>query len=329
MSVKDSGREFVFVKASQGTDIADGCNHSLSGCPPSDHTDSNIQNALDAHLLVSPYHLAGDENGVLGDPIKEAQYFLDRAGNYVVNGNLPPALDLEGMYHLNGQQLSQWVRTWLQYIQNQKVGVTPIVYAARCDLESLDIDIQTYPLWIADWDCDGMSTPVAPSKCVAKSWPSWRFKQYNDGADDGGCGALCPGINGGVDLDSFNGDLSTLRALVNDHVTSAAQYTVIPNADPNGNIIPSIPQKVLSLGGVTFTASPATTLAATKSAVTMDAATGFVVDQWLVNGLAAQSSGTNFTLLNVTADTGVQVTFKPVPPGGFHCDTKRRGEWEH
>jgi hypothetical protein len=63
---------------------------------------------------------------------------------------------------------------------------------------------------------------------------------------------------------------------------------------------------------VTFTASPATQSAATKSPAPKDETT-YIVDQWLVNGIPAQDGGTNFTLLNVTADTEVQVTFKPAP----------------
>ncbi len=90
-------------------------------------------------------------------------------------------------------------------------------------------------------------------------------------------------------------------------------YMVTPSTDSTGNISPSTPQTVPTLGGVTFTASPATISAATKSAVIMEATTSYVVDQWLVNGLPAQSGGTNFTLLNVTADTAVQVTFKSAP----------------
>jgi len=90
-------------------------------------------------------------------------------------------------------------------------------------------------------------------------------------------------------------------------------HTVTPTSIANGNISPSTPQTVPTLECVIFTASPATISAGTKSAVTMDATTGYVVDQWLVNGIPAQSGGTNFTLFNVTADTMVQVTFKPSP----------------
>jgi hypothetical protein len=68
---------------------------------------------------------------------------------------------------------------------------------------------------------------------------------------------------------------------------------------------------------VIFTASPGSTLAAIQGAGKLAATTGYVVDQWLVNGLPAQSGGTNFTLLNVTADTAVQVTFKPAPPVSY------------
>ena len=37
---------------------------------------------------------------------------------------------------------------------------------------------------------------------------------------------------------------------------------------------------------------------------------GYAVDQWQTNNVAAQSGGTSFTLVNVTAHTAVQVTFQ-------------------
>ncbi len=94
-------------------------------------------------------------------------------------------------------------------------------------------------------------------------------------------------------------------------------HTVTPVAAANGTIYPNTPQTVPTLGGVTFTASPATISAAKKSAAATAATTTYVVDQWSVNGIPAQSGGTNFTLPNVTADTAVQVTFKPAPPVAY------------
>ena len=76
------------------------------------------------------------------------------------------------------------------------------------------------------------------------------------------------------------------------------RYTVTPSSGANGNISPNTPQTVPILGSVTFTAAPAT---------------AFVVDQWFVNGLAADLGDTSFALPNVSAPTEVQVTFKPAP----------------
>jgi len=206
-SVKASGKSFVFVKASEGTDIPDGCNHSLPGCPISDHTVENIQCATAAGLRVSPYHIASVNDSSSAGAIVEAQYFLSRIGNYIANGYLPPTLDLESMYGLNGSQLSAWVRAWLHYLQQQKPGVTPIIYTTRSVLLSLGSDLQSYPLWIADYTAfDPAATPCYQGTC----WPNWKFKQYRDG----GAGGTCSGVTGPVDIDSFNGDFNALNQLV-------------------------------------------------------------------------------------------------------------------
>jgi hypothetical protein len=83
-------------------------------------------------------------------------------------------------------------------------------------------------------------------------------------------------------------------------------YTVTPNAGANGGISPSAPQTVLSGGNILFTAIPAN---------------GYIVDQWLVNGLMVQSGGAGFTLRNVGADTSVQVTFKAALPAAYTITT--------
>ncbi len=90
-------------------------------------------------------------------------------------------------------------------------------------------------------------------------------------------------------------------------------HTVTPGAGNGGIISPATPQPVSTLGGVRFAASPATQSAATRSPGTLVTTSAYVVDQWLVNGIPAQTGGGTFMLLNVTADTAVQVTFKPAP----------------
>jgi len=72
--------------------------------------------------------------------------------------------------------------------------------------------------------------------------------------------------------------------------------TLTPQAGSDGAVTPSSPQQVEYGGTRTFLAAP-------------DA--GYAVDTWTVDGTAAQSGGTTFTLANVTADHTIQVTFSP------------------
>jgi hypothetical protein len=85
----------------------------------------------------------------------------------------------------------------------------------------------------------------------------------------------------------------TLRAGFVAQLTPQA-YTVSPGAGANGGISPSTPQTVDTGGNASFTAIPNT---------------GYVVNQWLVNGSVAQTGGASFTLTNVTANANVQVIF--------------------
>ena len=98
-----------------------------------------------------------------------------------------------------------------------------------------------------------------------------------------------------------------------------------PGAGNGGSISPSTPQTVPTLGGVTFIASSATLSAATQSAMAMDADNGYVVDQWLVNGIPAQSGGTNFTLAQRDGRHGSAGDIQIRAGGLVHGDTKRRG----
>jgi hypothetical protein len=79
-------------------------------------------------------------------------------------------------------------------------------------------------------------------------------------------------------------------------------YAVTASAGANGSISPNVSQTVVKGGSVTFTANPAS---------------GYVVNQWLVNGSVAQTNGTSYTLNNVTASASVEVTFKPAPPTNY------------
>ena len=83
-------------------------------------------------------------------------------------------------------------------------------------------------------------------------------------------------------------------------------YTIVPSADANGSISPSTPQTVINGGSVTFTAA---------------ANAGYTVDRWYLDGVAVQTGGVSYTLVNVTANHGVKVTFL------FNSVQGSRGDW--
>ena len=205
-SVKNAGNSFVFVKASEGISS----NENPQGTNPDgiSYTASNVQGATGAGLLVGVYHLAHpDLHPSLADAENEAVNFINQGGSFTGNGFLPPALDLESDYGLDKPTLSQWLRTWLQYVECQQ-RVRPILYTigfvARYLLED---DLKTYPLWIVTDD----GNPSGPPTYSQQTWlnpPDWAFKQYRRDLPNG-----CPGITGNIDLDSFNGTLDALQAL--------------------------------------------------------------------------------------------------------------------
>jgi len=101
------------------------------------------------------------------------------------------------------------------------------------------------------------------------------------------CAALAS--DGTLYIASLNGNLYAIGG------NSGPQYTLTPSAGANGAIYPSTPQLVSDGTNFTFTAAPAV---------------GYEVDQWLVDGTVAQTGMSQFTLVKVTANHNVQVTFK-------------------
>jgi methyl coenzyme M reductase beta subunit len=77
-------------------------------------------------------------------------------------------------------------------------------------------------------------------------------------------------------------------------VTFTAAYTVTASAGAKGTISPSSAQIVNSGSSVTFTATPST---------------GYTVNGWSLDGSAAQTGGTTYTLSNVMANHTISVTF--------------------
>ncbi|MGD2250120.1 MAG: lectin-like protein [Candidatus Methanofastidiosia archaeon] len=180
--VYGGGYRFAFIKASEGTSYTD-----------SKFT-TNMSGALSAGLYPGPYHFAHPDSY---SATAEAAHFVDVAGDYMTNGYLRPALDLEDGASLSTTALTDWVIDFMTYVENE-TGVEPVIYCnSNYANNELDSRVTQYDLWIAHWDVSSPNTGV---------WDSWEFWQYHV-ADYG----EVPGISERCDQDYFNGDLNTLK----------------------------------------------------------------------------------------------------------------------
>ncbi len=190
-AVYASGKVFAFVKATEGVTYNDPM------------FVSNMVNGHNAGVLMGAYHFARPDNN---SAVDEARHFVQVARSYIGAGWLPPVLDLEDpnsstdlqdLY--TSQQLTEWVRTWLQVVEDS-TGVKPIIYTNGRYTNYLQSSLNSYGLWIAE--PDGNTNP--PDNLG--HWTTWLFKQFSWTGN-------VPGINGDVDLDVFNGTSDQLNDL--------------------------------------------------------------------------------------------------------------------
>ncbi|PFD32669.1 glycoside hydrolase [Bacillus cereus] len=183
-SVFESGKSFVFIKATEGTTVKD------------TKFDFNYTEAKNAGLYVGAYHYAYPES--MDDPILEADYFVDTVNNAGgFEGNLPPVLDLETIKgNLDKDQLSEWARIWMEHVM-EKVGIKPILYTyLDFGRRNLNESLGEYPLWFARYD-------VQQPEDFAR-WSKWKFLQYTSSGH-------VSGITGKVDLNEFDGTIEELE----------------------------------------------------------------------------------------------------------------------
>ena len=215
---------------------------------------TNMENGHTAGMLMGAYHFAYPEYADAGS---EARHFFNVAKDYLKEGYLMPALDIENdpdsssyPYNLEPEGLSNWVNKWMDTVQalaRQELGteVEPMLYVNRTYANFLDEYLaDIYDLWIAHPTCNPDGEPDT------KKWSNWAFWQYYMPVPDGPCPDnstgldSVPGINGPVDLDVFNGDMSRLNTFkisawqpdfwILYHLCSPADMVV---TDPDGLII--------------------------------------------------------------------------------------------
>jgi GH25 family lysozyme M1 (1,4-beta-N-acetylmuramidase) len=188
--VKNSGRNFAFVKATEGIGYVN----------PYFSADWA---AIQANGMVrGSYHYAKPDTSPTS-AAEQARYFVATAGLMQTTGDLAPILDLEDTGGLSPSGLITWVHSWLSTI-TALTGRTPILYTYPYFWRSAmgnDTGFTNYPLWIADYN--GGSAPNTP---LVGGWNSWTFWQYTDRGS-------IPGIPAGVDISSFCCDAATLSSL--------------------------------------------------------------------------------------------------------------------
>lgn len=178
--VAQAGKQFAMLKASEGIDFRDGWMPNY------------VERARSVGMEVGYYHFAQPE---LYTPESEADWFVQCVAPYLNDGE-PMALDLE----VGSGDLSAWASRFLQRVENV-MGFKPLLYSSSSFIAEHNLNrpaLAENGLWLASWGLS--SIPPAPAP--------WEFLTMWQYAGDEG---RCPGVNGGCDLDLFNGTREQFR----------------------------------------------------------------------------------------------------------------------
>ena len=227
--VKADGRDFAFIKATQG-------NYNMQSTPTASSFATNWAASKAAGVLRSPYHFF---DGTI-DGVTQANYFLDNvtmAGGLQV-GDLPPMLDIEcptsssqstsmtqdpnceytgNSGWVDSATLAQRIFDWLDTVHTA-TGTTPILYSYVSWFASVavtDPRLANYPLYIASYN----ACPTIPAP-----WTAATFWQYSASTQVNGIAQ--PG-----DVDRFFGSAADLNALTIQPPMADAGVQEAPDAE--------------------------------------------------------------------------------------------------
>ena len=197
--VKASGREFAFMKATEGTGYTD----------PS--FTMHWANSKAAGLLRGAYHF----HRVDVDPIAQADHFLS------VVGKIEPGdmimLDVEDAAHGGtASSITANVKACIEHIAS-KAGHVPVLYTGMwywTGHMGTPTGFSKYPMFMAAYP-SAYSSYTSGSYCptIPNDFSTWAFWQYSDGDPSVTAGIPpMPGIGQGCDRDVFNGTLAELKA---------------------------------------------------------------------------------------------------------------------
>lgn len=177
--VKASGIDFVFIKSTELLDSPQSAKDPLF--------DMHWMNAKANGLIRGAYHFFHPSV----DAVTQAQLMATVVGKLDAD-DLPCVVDVEASDNKPAQIILEHLCEFLGAIQ-ALTGKQPIIYGNVSFLNALNLDAETFgdfPLWIAHPD----TLPTLP-----KPWTVWSF--WQNVLDNG----TVPGIDGGMDLDLFNG----------------------------------------------------------------------------------------------------------------------------
>lgn len=167
---------FVFIRATAGNDKVDS------------RFKENWEGAKERQLIRGAYHYyRPNENS-----IEQADNFIKTVT--LTKGDLPPVLDIEKLPQDQSMaNLKLGLKRWLDKVEKH-YKVKPIIYSGESyHNDFLRKEFSNYHFWIANYN-------VWVNEIDAK----WRFWQFTENG-------LIEGIKGGVDLNIYNGSVSTLH----------------------------------------------------------------------------------------------------------------------
>lgn len=171
--------DFAFIKLSEGADFLDTmyCN--------------NWAEAKRVGIIRGAYHFFQPNV----DPLTQAFSFIKHAE--MLEGDLPPTLDIELTGGLPSNLLVSKIKSWINVVELH-YNVKPIIYTnQKFYNKHLVGSFEGYPLWIARY---------SDRYPVVRSQADWLFWQY-------GNKGTVPGIKGFVDLNVFKNTLKELDSL--------------------------------------------------------------------------------------------------------------------
>ena len=194
-SVRSSGVQFAYVKATEGVSYRD------------PNFGTNYVGAYNAGVIRGAYHFALPNRST---GATQANYLASNGGAWSAdNLTLPAALDIEHnpygamCYGLGQAAMRTWIGDFLATYR-ARTGRYAVIYTTTSWWTSCTGNWSgpwaNHPLWVARWSSSPGALPAG-----APYYTVWQYTASGS----------VPGISGAVDRNHFNGDRSRLIALAN------------------------------------------------------------------------------------------------------------------